>query len=1013
MKLLDKRPIRFFVSFLLLHFFLHPSYALGWSFSLPKPLPGENQTIPIAGSTVRIKGLTNQANKVTLNGRELLIHPDGSFLEDTIIPIGETELTVQVTNPEGKTSQYVKKIKARENSFFLAGIADGTLNFSESSQGFRLERDGVRHKNGLEPDGKVSYYLTGKLQGKYLFKSALDTKKSTQERLFTYIDPDKYYPIYGDNSTVVYDVNSQGKFYGLFEWDRSGAVLGNYQTQIGAGESKLLTYNRTLYGGKVHLETPKRTVYGDPVAKATGFIAEANQSQGHSELLATGGSLYYLRHRNIVEGSEQVRIEVHDKRSGMILSSKPQAQGVDYEIKYDEGRILFRRPVLSVAGSDTTIGSSVLQGNPVYIVANYEYTTQEAFPIFGGEDLDNRTGGLRISQHLGDHLRGGLTYVQEQRDEKNHRMVGGDTTVKIGNFTKISAEIAKSEARTANSYSSYNGGYDYAEVMTAKGLGQGTAGRIDANTSLGEYFGKEKGFLALSGYWQRIDQNFAPTDSLFEAGSRKYGADLSHQVGKSDKVRFLYEKGEIEKGANNQVVKNQLQAKSQESFTAQWTHLLGKIAVTLEYLYRDERESLSKIRDTGKGHVVGHLIGSRIQYDMNERTIFYLGQQLGITDLNDSFTSAGIRRRISDSISVYGQAGAGPMGNSVLAGLEKVVDVKNTHYSNYLLSNSEIDGRTSITSFGTNTAISETASLRRERQFVASDERGTYAANLIGYENRITPELTFDATYQRRDEKHNPFTVTTDSEARDATTARLAYIKPDKYKFFSRAEHRLNTDNLWQIVLDNEGEIKLTKDFFLFGEYEYSKFRKDLSRIDKKQIGLAFRPVDYDWFNALAKYIRFDDDRPRNLTSADGGFTQMQSQSDLLAGEYALDLPLRFQFVQKLAFKDQHTLAANTTNTIRTPRKNKAFLWVHRLNYHITDRIDIAAEYRYLRQRGSAPNNREGGILLEVTYQIIKNIAIGAGFNFTSFTDNLLAQGDLTKDHSSARGFFLRLQGRY
>ncbi len=1000
-----------FTGVFFLNSLLYPSSALSWSFSLPKPLPGENMSIPISGSTVRIKGLTHQANKVTLNGREVRIQPDGSFAEEIIIPIGETELAVQVSDPQGKIRQYAKKIKAKENSFFLAGIADGTFNFSDSSQGFRLERDGNHYKNGFEPDGKISYYLTGKLQGKYLFKSALDTKKSTQDKLFTFIDPDKYYPIYGDHSTVVYDVNSQGKFYGLFEWDKSGAVWGNYQTQIGEDESQLLTYNRTLYGAKVHLETPKRTVYGDPVAKATAFIAEANQRQGHSELLATGGSLYYLRHRNLVEGSEQVRIEVRDKTSGRVISSTPQAQDTDYEIKYDEGRILFRRPVFSIAASGTLISASVLEGNPVYVVANYEYAAQETFPFFH-EDLDNRAGGLRISRHLGDHLRAGLTYVQEQRDEKNHRMVGGDTTVKIGNFTKVTAEIAKSEARTANSYSSYNGGYDYAEVVTGNNLGQGTASRIEANTSIGEYFGKEKGYLDLSGYWLRVDHNYAATDSLFEAGSRKYGLDLSHQLGKSDKIKFRYEKGEIEKNGNNPVVKNQLQAKSLENFTAQWSRLWNKFTFTTEYLYRDERESLSRIRDTGKGHVVGHLIGHRILYDLNEKTALSLGQQLGITDLNDSFTTLGIRRKISDSVFVHAQVGAGPMGNSVLAGFEKVVDSKNSRYMNYTLSRSEIDGRTSITSFGSNTAISETATLRRERQFVTSDERGVYAGNLIGYENQITPELAFDATYQRRDEKQHPFTIT-DSEARDATTARISYIKPDRYKIFSRAEHRLNTDNLWQIVLDNQGEVKLTQDLFLFGEYEYSKFRKDLSRIDKKQVGLAFRPVNFDWFNALAKYIRFDDDRPRNLTSADGGFTQMQSQSDLIAGEYALDLPFRFQFVQKLAYKDQEILEANTTNTIQTPRNNKAFLWIHRLNYHLTRRIDVAAEYRHLRQRGSAPNNKEAGILLEVSCQIIKNIALGLGFNFTSFTDNLLAQGDLTKDHSSGKGFFLRLQGKY
>jgi len=33
------------------------------------------------------------------------------------------------------------------------------------------------------------------------------------DRLLTNLDPDKLYPVYGDSSTIVYDAQSQGKFY--------------------------------------------------------------------------------------------------------------------------------------------------------------------------------------------------------------------------------------------------------------------------------------------------------------------------------------------------------------------------------------------------------------------------------------------------------------------------------------------------------------------------------------------------------------------------------------------------------------------------------------------------------------------------------------------------------------------------------------------------------------------------------------------------------------------------------
>ncbi|MBI4358302.1 MAG: hypothetical protein HY584_03300 [Candidatus Omnitrophica bacterium] len=1004
MKFLSRK--KFFTTFLLIAFISFSDAMYAFAFSIPKPISGESQSIPIVGSCVKIKGLTNQTNQCFINGREVFIAPDGSFYEEILIPLGETEIKVEVRNKEGLSKTITKMIRAKANYFSMAGIADGTLNWADSNDRFKLMHVSKSVRDRFNAAGKISYYMFGKLHGKYMFKSAVDTDKATQEKLFTYIDPDLYYPIYGDNSTVVYDVNSQGKIYALVEWDKSGATWGNYQTLIGEeNENKLIRYNRTLYGGKVHVETPKRTIYGDPVTKATAYFAEANQRAGHSELLATGGSLYYFRHRNIVEGSEQVRLEVRDKNSGIPIYSTPQEQIRDYEIKYDEGRIMFHKPLLSIAPSDTVISDSVLGGNPVYVVANYEYKNQEAFPI-SLDDLDNRTAGFRVSQHFRDHIRGALTYLQEEQDGKYYKLLGGDSTVKLGNFTRLDAEIAHSTADSISSYISYGGGYDY-EGLTGENLQDGTALRIEANSSLGEYMGKDNDFLNFSGYWQRVDRNYSAVDSMFEAGSEKYGLNFSHRVTKNDEVRVIFEQQDIEKGATNDLVEDQIQAKRSQIFTGQWSHDWDKFHFITEYQMRNEREPLGPLIDNGKGRVKGHLVGERIQYDISDRTSVHLAQQVGLTDINDSLSTVGFSRKVSDKTTVSAQAGVGPMGHSVLASIQKNMDAHNSSYSNYLLSNSAVDGRTSTTSFGSNTKISETATLRRERQVVSSETRGVFKSNVIGYENQITPELKFDFDYQKREEKQDPFTITS-PEATNAASGFVSYLVPDKIKAYSKAEHRFNSDEVWQLVLDSQGEFKATKDFFVFAEHEYSTAKDNASQIDKKQVGIAFRPVNFDWFNALAKYIRFADDRPENVTSADGGFVKMQSQSDTFAGEYALDLPVRFQFVQKIAFQDEEIMAANTTNTIQTPENLKALLMIYRLNYHLTNRIDFAAEYRRLRRKGSDIRDKEHGALVEITFQIIKHVAIGCGFNFTNITEDITDH-----DSKNAKGFFIRMQGKY
>ena len=993
----------------LITFIMHgifPSQAIAmFGFTMPEVIPGETQGISVVGSTVLVKGLTHQSNQAFINGREVKIQSDGSFLEQLIIPLGETEVIVAVEDSEGLRKEYRKIIVAKENHFFAAGIADGTLNFSDASDGYVLKRDSQTFDDGFDADGKISYYMNAKVKGKILVKSALDTDKDPGKNdLFTHVDPDDYFPIYGDNSTVVYDANSQGKFFAEAQWEKSGAVAGNYQTQIGDDDAKLIQYDRTLFGGKVYLETPEKTIYGDPVHKSTFYWAEANQNRGHSQLFATGGSLYYFRHRNIVEGSEQVRIEVRDKNSGRVIHEIAQSHDLDYEIKYDEGRITFNQPVMSIATSDTLISQSVLEGNPVYVVAHYEYDDQDAFPITP-QDLDHQTAGFRISQHLGDHIRGGITYVQEEKDAENLKQIGGDVTIKLGNFTKVNAEFAHTKADSTDSYISYNGGYDYTRISTPNGA-QGNAFRVEANTAVGEYLGKGEEYLNISGYWQRVDPEFAATDSLFEAGSEKFGVDISHRFDENDKARILYEQGSLRKGSTNPAVENQLQARRVDHLTAQWEHEEGPWSFLTEYSYQQNQTPLTPAGTTDS-RTSDHIIAEKIQYELNENTTVFASQQLGLSDINESFTTLGASTRLNEEFTAHGQVGFGPKGNSLTAGLEQVMDNHHSRYLSWTYSDSVIDGKSSATSFGMNSQLSETATLRRERQFISSDKRGTYASEVVGLNSQLTPEFNYDITIQRRDERGDPVLGGT-SAARDAYTAAFEWVKPDLFKIRSKAEYRINSDHLWQVLLQTDAEWKVTQDIFLFGEHEYSQAENSLSKIDKKQVALAFRPVDFDWFNGLFKYVRLTDDRPQSQFSADGGFFEMQSKSDLFAAEFAFDLPWHFQYVQKLAYLDKEIIASNTTGTINTPDDIEALLWAHRLNFHVSDKIDLATEWRRLRREGALVSDRDAGFLFEVTYQVLKNIGIGLGFNFTAFKDDLT-----DTDHRSARGFFLRLQGKY
>src|SRR5690606_5441054 len=107
-------------------------------------------------------------------------------------------------------------------------------------------------------------------------------------------------------------------------------------------------YNRSLYGAGLHWRSRRSTAFGEPGTSVRAFASEAQTAPGHSEFLGTGGSLYYLRHTNILPGSDKVVVEVRDRRTGRTEARVQLQRGADYEVDALQGRILLTRPLSQV-----------------------------------------------------------------------------------------------------------------------------------------------------------------------------------------------------------------------------------------------------------------------------------------------------------------------------------------------------------------------------------------------------------------------------------------------------------------------------------------------------------------------------------------------------------------------------------------------------------------------------------------------------------------------------------------
>ena len=149
-----------------------------------------------------------------------------------------------------------------------------------------------------------------------MITSSFDTDRQ-QKALFRSLDPNMYYPVYGDKSSINYDAaDTQGPLYLKVEWDKSSAILGNYAVDF--NDTEFAAFSHSYYGGIIDYQSVANNPYGDARTKIVVYHAQIQQLPSHNEFLATGGSLYFLKYKNVIQGTDTVTIQVRDQTTGLV-----------------------------------------------------------------------------------------------------------------------------------------------------------------------------------------------------------------------------------------------------------------------------------------------------------------------------------------------------------------------------------------------------------------------------------------------------------------------------------------------------------------------------------------------------------------------------------------------------------------------------------------------------------------------------------------------------------------------
>lgn len=968
------------------------------------------QSIPlVAKPVVRVQGKTQPNNVIKINDTPVTVDPEnGMFQKEFFVEPGEYEAKITAITPSGETTSFHKKIKVKDSTFFM--VALGEQQFGENfAKGAMETADSDVYRNGFRQDGRMAFFLKGKLKGKFLVKAHYDTADN-RSNFFTSLDPNKYYPIYGDGSTRDYEARDTAqRLFLLVEMDRSYAQWGSYKTEF--NDTELTTYSRTLSGLKVNYETVGTNIYGDPKRGFKVFSAKSDRQADHNELYATGGTLFYTRNRNMIEGSEKVRVEIRDKIQNMAISSYDLQPGADYEINYEEGRILLTRPLSSVSATDTMTTADMLNGNPVYLIVDYEYDP--------GPSLDSSTNqGIRGYTDMGDHIKIGATAVNESRPgNDDYNLRGVDATLKFGRNTKITAEYAQSINQQLSNSVSYDGGISYANLSPLHG--RHTKDLSEAYLIKAQ--SKPVKNLEMTGYVQELDPGFSNNNMRSQEGLKKYGLASKYKFTDSLAIRYRFDDGGVVSQLEPlNVTNNSAPYQNMRTHTAQIVYDDGKYLGEIEYQRRnlDPVTSISNITPTMDNQLpFKNGVTGKVGYHINDRLLPYVKVQTVLDGKADQQFGGGVRYEIINNLFAYLEQMFGPLGDSTNFGFERQHGNGVRSYANIRSFDRGIGDKTLSTAIGNSFSLSEHSRFYSERQYSSYQNQDGFS-DILGYEGKAGDHWDYGGKFERRHLNNANMQLINDAAQNALARANtfntvggnVAYALGKKFRARSYVEIRADQTlpKMSQLVTQNSLQYQINEDvafltrFNLGDTMQYNPDNSPATFVELTS-GFAIRPVKLDKLNMLARYTYLQDlgsDAQYDNSYYDG--FQFDQAAHIFAMDVAYDLNRYFGLVEKLAFK-----RSSVSTSVGDMLGVNTFLSANRINFHVTRKWDLAIEYRILFQTSSADNLKHGA-LVEIDREFYEYVRLGLGYNFTDFNDDLR-----NANNSQSHGPFIRMTGKF
>lgn len=966
-----------------------------------------SRNIPLRGGTIQAYGnAVPDEHLVWLAGFPVPVDDKGNFIAEEILPEGLHTVEVAVLDQSGNGELFLRDLALDKSDWFTVGLADLTASGNTTNGPAKLlDPDNPRYSEDISLQGRLAFYTSGKLANGWSLTASADTRegpideifsnfmdKST-DALFRRMDPDRHYPTLGDDSTVVEDAPTKGKFYLKMKKNETYGLWGNFK--IGYSENDLAHVDRELYGANLHYQRLDTTSFGEARLVVDGFGADPGTVAGRDEFRGTGGSLFFLQQQDILEGSESIRIEVRDKDSGMILGVKNLAAELDYDIDYIQGRILLTEVLSTTAADDLLVDSDSIGGHPVYLVVRYEHTP-------GFDDPDTLVTGGKVHYWFNDHIKVGLTATWEEEANVESSVGGVDLTLRKSSASWLKLEAGRTVGPGVLTTTSDDGGYNFSSSdVFADDEVEATAYRIDGGLSFSDLVSRWRGRMTF--YLQDLGAGYSAPGLSTTSDLTQYGTTAELPLGERWLGRLKLDK---------QLQPEGLETDSSElninyQLSDNWTLSSGVRADSRQ----DNSSVVSSTQEEGE-RTDGV---ARISYDSHANWTAYgfIQETIEATDDREDNGRIGVGGswRLTDRFNLLGEASGGDLGTGASLGTEYLYSDRTTMYVNYALENERSDNgllsRKGNMTSGFRSRYSDSTSVYLEERYAHGDVP-TGLIHSAGVDLTPTDRLNFSVNLDVGTLK-DPDTAAELERTALGVSAGYGF---DRLAVASGLEYRV--DNTEQVdssyskrttwLFKNSFKFQLSPDWRILGKFNYSQSKSSLGSsyagdYTEAVLGYAYRPVRFDRLNLLFKYTYFYDFPASDDTSgSDFSFIQ---RSHIGAVDVMYDLTPRWTLGGKYAYR-----FGQVAQDREDPEyfDSRAHLYVLRADWHFIHRWDALMEVRML-DLPDAQDSRSGALL--ALYRHLGNhIKLGVGYNFSDFSD------DLTQLDYQHQGFFINLIGK-